>query len=402
MPDWLYLLLTVPAVSAFIGWLTNWQAVKMIFWPARFIGIGSIGWQGILYRHADTFATNLGQIAKDDLMSGSDIVQRIDLDEIERIARPIVDADLTRFAAEGAEVLRPGAWAMVPPPMQAMVAAQLGTKVTALAREVVGELREELTSLLDVQELVRRQLSGANVDRLSRLTFEIGKREFKFIEWSGAVFGAIIGFGQLTVWSAMQIWWLMPLFGIAVGLATNWLALQMIFRPHERTRYLSVLPYQGLFPRRQPEIARDYARSTSEEVLTPHHIIDFLIEGERGAALLDRIRAAISTRVDAEWRQLQPMVPFPVEPAAIAQLKEMVLARLIELAPRLRPAIEQHLHERLDIRRTVEQRLGSLPKPEFERMLRGVFQKNELTLILVGGVLGGLVGCIQAVLVLAD
>ena len=58
MPYWLYVLLSVPVLSAFIGWLTNWQAVKMIFWPARRM----FGWQGIVYAHADKFATNLGQI----------------------------------------------------------------------------------------------------------------------------------------------------------------------------------------------------------------------------------------------------------------------------------------------------------------------------------------------------
>jgi uncharacterized membrane protein YheB (UPF0754 family) len=34
-------------------------------------------------------------------------------------------------------------------------------------------------------------------------------------------------------------------------------------------------------------------------------------------------------------------------------------------------------------------------------MLRGVFQEDELTLIIIGGVLGGAVGALQAALVLA-
>ncbi|HRC58242.1 MAG TPA: hypothetical protein PKU97_20100, partial [Kofleriaceae bacterium] len=64
MPQWLYLLLAVPSVSAAIGWVTNWQAVKMIFWPERRLGWGLLSWQGIIFHHADKFATNLGRMAQ--------------------------------------------------------------------------------------------------------------------------------------------------------------------------------------------------------------------------------------------------------------------------------------------------------------------------------------------------
>ena len=401
MPNWLFLLVTVPSISAFIGWVTNWQAVKMIFWPSRFVGIGKLGWQGIIFHHADKFATNLGRIARDDLMSGSEMVQRIDPDELERLLAPVVEAELPRLAADAAEIIKPGAWAALPPHVQAMVVAQLQARTKTLSKGLVDELQRETAALLDVQELVRRQLTGENVERLSRLTLEIGRKEFRFIEWAGGVFGAIIGLGQLAVWSAMQIWWLMPLFGVAVGLITNWLAIQMIFRPHQPTRYLGVYRYQGLFPRRQAEIAHDYGRTTAGEVITPTNVIDLLTEGERGTALLARIRAAIGAQLDAELAQVQPMLPVPIAPEQLEAIKQLVIDRLVELAPKVRPEVEAYLAQRLEIQKTVEARLGGLPKPEFERLLRGVFQEDELTLILVGGVLGGLVGCLQAAIVLA-
>jgi uncharacterized membrane protein YheB (UPF0754 family) len=193
----------------------------------------------------------------------------------------------------------------------------------------------------------------------------------------------------------------MPIFGVVVGLITNWLAIQMIFRPHERTLYLGFLPYQGLFPRRQKEIAHDYGTSTGAEVITPATVIDFLTRGERGARLEAAVRDAVARRLDAEWQAVKTMVPVPVSEAQLAAVRERILARLFAQARILRPRIEAELGARLDIARTVEGRLASLPAPEFERLLRGVFQKDELTLIVVGGVLGGAVGCLQAALVLA-
>src|SRR5690554_22706 len=44
---WQYL--SIPVVAAFIGWSTNWLAVKMTFYPLNFIGIPPyLGWQGII------------------------------------------------------------------------------------------------------------------------------------------------------------------------------------------------------------------------------------------------------------------------------------------------------------------------------------------------------------------
>jgi len=397
VPDWLYLLLTVPTVSAFIGWLTNWQAVKMIFWPA----VRRLGWQGIVYAHADKFATNLGRIAENDLMNGHEMAHRLDPDELEKALAPVLDAEAPAMVAAAAETIRPGAWAMIPPPMQAMIVEQVKARTKTIARELTVEMRPLVAKQLDVQTLVASQLTGPHVTRLARLTEQIGNKEFKFIEYSGGVFGAIIGFGQIGVWEAMNLWWVMPIFGVLVGLVTNYLAIQMIFRPHERKRYLGIFPYQGLFPKRQAEIARDYGKSTADEVITPHNIIEHLTTGERAQRLLVELRELLSRRIDAEWAQAKGMVPFPVTDEQVASVKELIVTRLLELAPRVRPQMEEILHRQLDIQNTVETRLASLSKPEFEKMLRGVFQEDETTLIIVGGVLGGAVGALQGALVLA-
>ena len=397
MPDWLYLVLTVPTVSAFIGWLTNWQAVKMIFWPAE----RRFGWQGIVYAHADKFASNLGRIAETELMSAEEMARRLDPDELERALAPALDAEVPRMVAAAADVLHPGAWNNVPPPMQQMVIEQVKARTRVLAKELAVEMQPRASELLDVQQLVAGQLSGPNVERLARLTQQIGHKEFKFIEYSGAIFGAIIGFAQIGVWEAMNVWWLMPIFGVIVGLITNYLAIQMIFRPHHRTTYLGFIPYQGLFPKRQPEIARDYGETTAREVITPRNIIELLISGERGQRLVTEIGELVSQRIEAEWAQVKGILPIAVTDEQLAKVKQLILARMLELGPQLRPDVEALLERQLDIRNTVETRLAALSKPEFERLLRGVFQEDELTLIIVGGVLGGAVGALQGALVLA-
>jgi uncharacterized membrane protein YheB (UPF0754 family) len=400
MPEWAFLLLAVPTITGVIGLVTNWAAVKMIFGPERFLGVGKLGWQGIIFRHANKFATNLGRIARDHLLKSDELASRIDADELDRLLGKMFDDQAPALVAEAAEAIRPGAWAMVPPPMQAMVIEQVKQRTRAISRDVLAEVQGQAAELLDLQEVVRGALTGANTRRLARLTHEIGDKEFQFITWSGGVFGFLIGMLQLGVWTTMQTWWLMPIVGALVGLGTNYLAIQMIFRPFEPTRYFGVYSYQGLFPKRQPQIAADYGRTTSAEVITAKNIIDLLVTGERGERLLALVRDAVSRRIDAEWAQVKGMVPVPVGDAELAKVKTLIVDKLLALAPAARPELEAYLDRSLDIRATVEGRLGALSKPEFERLLRGVFQEDEVTLILVGGFLGGSVGVLQAAIVL--
>src|SRR3546814_3210658 len=109
------------------------------------------------------------------------------------------------------------------------------------------------------------ELSGPNADRLARGAQEVGHRELRFIESYGGVFGFIVGIVQAAAYSAFSVWWTMPIVGAIVGLGTNWLAIQMIFRPLEPRRYFGLVTYQGMFPKRQAEIAHDYGRIRSEE-----------------------------------------------------------------------------------------------------------------------------------------
>ncbi len=50
-------MITIPFVSGFIGWITNYVAIKMTFYPISFWGIPPyLGWQGIIPRKAHKMA----------------------------------------------------------------------------------------------------------------------------------------------------------------------------------------------------------------------------------------------------------------------------------------------------------------------------------------------------------
>ena len=55
--------------------------------------------------------------------------------------------------------------------------------------------------------------------------------------------------------------------------------------------------------------------------------------------------------------------------------------------------------KKIDIDSMLTNDLQALPKTEFEELIRGLFEREEIYLIIYGGVLGGLIGGLQLAIV---
>ena len=71
----------------------------------------------------------------------------------------------------------------------------------------------------------------------------------------------------------MDVWTiaLPPAFGFVIGYVTNAVAIGMLFRPFEEVRFLG-LRFQGMIPRRKPEIARSVARIVASDLLKEERV----------------------------------------------------------------------------------------------------------------------------------
>ena len=78
MTDTLLRFVTVPAVTAVIGYVTSWAAVRMIINPREPMGISTLWWQGVVYKLAPKFAAE-NETTTDHVLSPADLVERIDL-----------------------------------------------------------------------------------------------------------------------------------------------------------------------------------------------------------------------------------------------------------------------------------------------------------------------------------
>src|SRR4051812_29829017 len=72
-----YWLILIPLISAFIGWFTNWIAIKMLFHPKEPKRILGLKFHGIFPKNQKAFAEKLGKMVSEELLSFDDIKQKV-------------------------------------------------------------------------------------------------------------------------------------------------------------------------------------------------------------------------------------------------------------------------------------------------------------------------------------
>lgn len=388
--------LYLPIAGALIGLITKWAAIKLVFWPSRFVGIGPIGWQGIVQRRSPKFAAGVADTVAGEAISVSDLLHKLDGRALAEAINPPVQRaahDLARAALIGAGASPPEPHAVT------AVAARLPEHTTRAVEQLVTDLSPIIASTLDVRGLVIDMLSGPNADRLARLTRSVAAHELRWVIWYGGILGFGIGAVGIVGVAAFERWWMLPVIGAIDGLINNYLAIQMIFRPLERRRYLGIFSYQGLFPARQAEISEAYGAMMAEEVLHPGVLVDHLaadVGALMPAALpvLDEALAPLACHVAA-------VLGINADDALRQRILFALLPALVPILAAERPQLEAVLASQLAVGETIRTTLATMPKDEFEHVLRGIFEEDEVTLIALGGVLGAGIGALQAVLLVA-
>src|SRR3989344_8159418 len=135
---------------------------------------------------------------------------------------------------------------------------------------LVTDISDNIEDLVDLKHMITTLLSNDKV-LLNRVFLEVGEPEFRFVLNSGFYFGFLFGLVQLAVYVQYPEDWVTPFFGFIVGTATNWVALNVIFRPLHPVK-VGPLVLHGLFLQRQRDVAATFARLATQEFMTVRNI----------------------------------------------------------------------------------------------------------------------------------
>ncbi|MGB7755162.1 MAG: DUF445 family protein [Salinisphaera sp.] len=406
--DWLHLsadtwrYLSLPVISALVGYVTNVVAIRMMFHPIEFLGVARpwLGWQGIVPRKASKMTGIAVDTITESLITEAEMFGRLDPREV---ATEIEGPLLVMVDDVIETVMRrhyPTLWPAAPETLRRAIHYRLRSAAPRVVSRVMHEVRANIRYLFDLKSMITRVLVREKT-LLNRVFKETGRDEFIFIGRSGAYFGFAFGLIQMVLWIFFQAWWLLPLFGLLVGWATNWLALKMIFNP-KRGFDLGPWRVQGLFFRRQKEVAADYGALVADHVITPEHILDEIMNGPYAEKLMTMVRREVATAIDDTMRFTRPLMSWTLGAREYQRLRTDAEREVVARMPAILERLTGYAQRRMAVRETLVERLQSLTPEQFESMLRPAFEEDEWILIAVGAALGFAAGWIQLIFVFSS
>jgi uncharacterized membrane protein YheB (UPF0754 family) len=397
-PDfWKYM--SIPLVAAIVGWGTNWVAIQLTFYPIKFIGIPPyLGWQGIIPRKGRKMAAITVENTLDKISTMQEIFDQFEPEKIAHHVIKIADARIEEITDDIMSERNAVLWENLPNVLKNRAYTRARRQLPQMLDNLIEDMQVNIEDLIDPKELIIRKLSE-DKNLLNRVFWECGETEFKFVINSGFWFGGLFGIVQMFWWWFHQGWWVMPVFGLLVGTVTNWLALNLIFRP---LNPLKIGPFvlQGLFLRRQNAVSEVFCRIVTSEILTIGHIMSEIFRGPRS----DRAKAMLKRhmRPIIDGGVVKTVAQLTVGPEGFVELKRTIEEKTIEisLASFDDPVFTRERGKVVE--KMFRERMQAMSAEEFQALLRPAFEEDEWILIALGGVLGLLAGIAQLLFMFTD
>ncbi len=191
---------------------------------------------------------------------------------------------------------------------------------------------------------------------------------------------------------SLWTWILLPIIGGVIGLLTNLIAVKMIFRPLRRRRFLFV-PFHGLVPRRQKEIARSIGKVVGNHLVEHKDIVKTFSRLDFDRLLGGVLDRGLGPKIQ-ELRTL-PLIGGFLTEERVADIKLAIQKSILQHKQAILDEIEKGLVDGLDVKAMVEKKVAAFPVEKLERLILDVASRELRAITLWGGVLGALIGLLQ-------
>lgn len=396
--NWIVLL--IPAISAFVGWFTNVVAVKMMFYPIEFVGIPPyLGWQGVIPANALRLARVSNALITEKLLSLRELFdETFDAQAFTGRLGAVIDDVTEQVIDEIANKHAKAMWDNAGEFMRNKLRERVRAEVLEVSRAIAMDIADDIDDILDIEQTVLDAIER-NKGLMGEMFYEVGRQEFKFIERSGLYFGFLFGIFQMTVWVLYPLPWILPAAGFGVGYLTNWIAIKLVFAPREPVK-VGPITVQGLFHKRQNEVAEAFGRTVATRVLNADNIVKTVMQSDGAVRMNEIIEHRVGDLISKY--ETHPMAMLLLPPGERAALRADLLERIKRDWPKPGGFFHTFAGESVDLHGELERRMRALDRESYEGVLRPAFQQDEWKLIAAGAVLGTVAGFLQLVYIFGD
>jgi uncharacterized membrane protein YheB (UPF0754 family) len=167
----------------------------------------------------------------------------------------------------------------------------------------------------------------------------------------------------------------------------------MIFRPLKRRRILFV-PFHGLVPRRQKELAKSIGKVVGSHLVEHKDIVKSFDKLDFDALLGGVLERGLAPKIQ-ELRSL-PLIGGFLTEERVGDIKVAIQKSILQHKQTILDEIEKGLVKGLDVQKMVEQKVAAFPVVKLEQLILDVAKRELQAITWWGGVLGAVIGLSQA------
>ena len=186
-------------ISAAIGWITNWVAIKMLFRPHNEINLGLFKIQGLIPKRSAEIGIGIADVIQNELISIKDVIANIDREEFSKRLNDLIDDVLEKNLKTKVKEKFPV--------MQMFFSDKMAKDVSNTIKGIVMENQEKIFEIfsnyaeenINFSTIITDKISNFSLDKLEEIINGLAKKELKHIEVIGAILGAFIGLVQYFI-----------------------------------------------------------------------------------------------------------------------------------------------------------------------------------------------------------
>jgi uncharacterized membrane protein YheB (UPF0754 family) len=385
--------LAMPFIIAIVGYGTNFVAIRMMLYPSNWVGIGFVGWQGIIPRLRVRLTRELVRLSIDSVCKPADMIEAMKSNEsinaLTDLIKPDLEFMVDDFMVETGNI----GWEVAPRQLREVVYHQAEARLPELAVRLLDDIGQRADYLVDIKELAAEEVER-KPHLISELVMAMFRQEFSFIILSGFFIGFPLGCIQALLIFFFPSEWLLILFGAMVGAGTNWIAIQILVKPADPVNVLGV-NFQGILLKRQAHVAEAFADTFTAGFLDARQVFEDIWHGKNKDEVRHLVKRTMRNYME------ESILTQGLETALTLVSRGKQYDDLFEVAEgHIVPILEREgTSERLlaPMRSLFQERMANMPAQQFQSVFLEMFEQDKWLVLGVGAVLGGCVGFLQLV-----
>lgn len=191
---------------------------------------------------------------------------------------------------------------------------------------------------------------------------------------------------------------LTPFITAGIGWFTNWVAIQMLFRPREPMRVF-FWKWQGLIPRRQEQLAAEAAEIIEREIMQQHMIVHEIRKIELGPYLEEAAHKVVWERIGPQLKAI-PLLGGFINEGMLAKFEVIAAAAMKDESGPLMEKVATQFEASVNLKKLIEENIAAFDLERLEAIVNEVAKREFRTIERLGAVLGFLIGCLQLLILL--